>query len=177
MAFCNPCLRPADSSVLTSVKYPSKSITTLLRRRLFKKSSSLPKCQSPIHRPIRKQQSNRKFQRIKGSNIIQEVICEKENQTMDLMSNYDMTVFHDDELDDTQVALSHRQSKKIPRWARKSQLQLAIVNQIYYNDKNPEEIFGSIQLEHAHQMVDSIELWNTEVPLIYSYSTLPPNFV
>ncbi len=37
---------------------------------------------------------------------------------MDSTSNYDMTVFHDDELDDTQVALSHRQAKKIPRWAR-----------------------------------------------------------
>ena len=37
---------------------------------------------------------------------------------MDQISNYDMTVFHDDELDDTEVALSHRESKKVPRWAR-----------------------------------------------------------
>jgi hypothetical protein len=118
--------------------------------------------------------------------------CEN-NQTIDLISNYDMTVFHDDELDDTQIALSHRRSKKIPRWARsklssknfqfnvwlylESQLQLAIVNQIYYNDKNPEDIFGSIHLDHARQMVDSIELWNTELPFFHSSSTIPPNFV
>ena len=50
------------------------------------------------------------------SNIIREV--KSNNETIDLISNYDMTVFHDDELDDTQVALSHRRSKKIPRWAK-----------------------------------------------------------
>lgn len=103
-----------------------------------------------------------------------------------------MTVFHDDELDDTQVALSHRRSKKIPRWAQskyfliflkflifeishlESQIELAIINQIYY-DKKAEDIFGTIHLDLAHKMVDSIELWNTELPFIYS--TLPPNFV
>ncbi len=58
-----------------------------------------------------------------------------------------------------------------------SQLQLAIINQIYYNDKKPEDIFGSIQLDLAHEMIDSIELWNTELPFVYSYSKLPPNFV
>jgi hypothetical protein len=106
-----------------------------------------------------------------------------------------MTIFHEDELDDTQVALSHRQSKKIPRWARskfffilfdhslsikfislENQLELGIINQIY-NDKNPEDIFGSIHLDLAHKMIDSIELWNTELPFVYSYSKLPPNFV
>lgn len=113
---------------------------------------------------------------------------------MDSTSNYDMTVFHDDELDDTQVALSNRESKKIPRWARskflmsvlifwflffilESQLELAIINQMYFNDKNPDEIFGSVRLDLAHEMVDSIELWNTEMPFIRSYSNLPPNFV
>ncbi len=49
------------------------------------------------------------------------------NQTMDLLSNYDMTVFHDDELDDTQVALSNRESKKIPRWARSKFLVLVLI--------------------------------------------------
>lgn len=58
-----------------------------------------------------------------------------------------------------------------------SQLQLAIINQIYYNEKNPEEIFGTVQVDLAREMVDSIELWNTELPFIHSYATLPPNFV
>jgi hypothetical protein len=40
------------------------------------------------------------------------------NQTMHLTNNYDMAVFHDDELDDYQLPLSDRRSKKIPRWAR-----------------------------------------------------------
>ncbi|UJR13468.1 hypothetical protein I4U23_000482 [Adineta vaga] len=176
MAFCNPCMRPADSSMLTFVNNPSKSLKTLFRRQLFKKTTSLNKCQSPIRRPIQKQQSNRKFQRIKGSNVLREVICEK-NESSDIASNYDMTVFHDDELDDTQVALSHRESKKVPRWARKSQLQLAIINQIYYNDKNPEEIFGTVHLDRVNEMVASIELWNTEVPMIDFYATMPANFV
>lgn len=58
-----------------------------------------------------------------------------------------------------------------------SQLQLAIINQIYYNDKNPEEIFGAVQLDLAHEMIESIELWNTELPFLHPYATLPPNFV
>ncbi|CAF0759180.1 unnamed protein product [Adineta ricciae] len=176
MAFCNPCMRPADSSMLAFHKHPSKSLKTLLRRQLCKKSCAVNKCQTPIRRPIQKQQSSRKFQRIKGSNLIREVIYER-NQTMDQISNYDMTVFHDDELDDTEVALSHRESKKVPCWARKSQLQLAIINQIYYNDKNPEDIFGAVHLDRVREMVDSIELWNTELPMICSYSNMPANFV
>lgn len=58
-----------------------------------------------------------------------------------------------------------------------SQLQLAIINQMYYNDKKPEDIFGTIHIDLVHKMIDSIELWNTELPFIYSYSTLPSNFV
>ncbi|CAF1257607.1 unnamed protein product [Rotaria sp. Silwood1] len=179
MPFCNPCLRPADSSILTYTKHSSSiSIKNLLRRQLFKKFSTITKCQSSFHSTINKQEINHKFKRIKGSNIIREIkINSKNNQTLDLISNYDMTVNHDDELDDTQIALSHRQSKKIPRWARKSQLQLAIINQIYYNDKNPEDIFGSIHLDFAHEIINSIELWNTELPFGYTYETLPPNFV
>ncbi len=29
-----------------------------------------------------------------------------------------MTIFHDDQLDDTQIALFRRESKQIPHWAR-----------------------------------------------------------
>ena len=29
-----------------------------------------------------------------------------------------MTIFHDDQLDDTQIALSCRETKKVPSWAR-----------------------------------------------------------
>ena len=57
-----------------------------------------------------------------------------------------------------------------------SQLQMAIINQMYYNDKNPEEIFGTVRLDLAREMVDSMDLWNTELPFLYS-SDLPPNFV
>jgi hypothetical protein len=48
---------------------------------------------------------------------------------------------------------------------------------MYFNDKNPDEIFGSVRLDLAREMVDSIELWNTEMPFIRSYCNLPPNFV
>lgn len=48
---------------------------------------------------------------------------------------------------------------------------------MYYNDKKPEDIFGTIHIDLVHKMIDSIELWNTELPFVYSYSTLPSNFV
>ncbi|CAF1294130.1 unnamed protein product [Rotaria sordida] len=174
MAFCNSCFRPADSSVLTYTK--NLSIKTLLRRQIFKKSLTITKCQSSLlNRSIHKQESNRKFKKMKRSNIIREINSNFENNQT--INNYDMTIFHDDELDDTQIALSHRQSKKIPRWARKSQIELAIINQIYYNDKKPEDIFGSIHLDRAHEMINSIDLWNTELPFGFSYENFPPNFV
>ena len=53
---------------------------------------------------------------------------------------------------------------------------MAIINQIYYNDKDPEDIFGTVRVDLAREMVASIELWNTELPFVYS-SNLPPNFV
>ncbi len=53
------------------------------------------------------------------SNIVREInpIQECTFKT-DSTNNYDMTLFHNDELDDTQIVLSRRQLKKIPRWAR-----------------------------------------------------------
>jgi hypothetical protein len=58
-----------------------------------------------------------------------------------------------------------------------SQLQLAIINQVYCNEKQPEEIFGSVQLNLVDEMIDSIELWNRNISLPFCYATLPPNFV
>lgn len=58
-----------------------------------------------------------------------------------------------------------------------SQLQLAFINQIYFNDKNPEAIFGPIQIDLVHQMVQSIESQQAEPSLLYSSSLCPPNFV
>lgn len=93
-------------------------------------------------------------------------------------------------MNETNMSVSHRRKKEIPRWARskiggkgwvegkeslfhlESQIQLAFINQIYFNDKNPEEIFGSIQLDLAREMVQSID---TTDP--YSSTLFPPNFV
>lgn len=58
-----------------------------------------------------------------------------------------------------------------------SQLQLAFINQIYFNDKNPEEIFGPVEIDLVHQMVQSIESQPMESSLFYSSSLCPPNFV
>ena len=53
------------------------------------------------------------------SNIVREVNPTAEYSfKTDSTNNYDMTIFHDDEIDDTYIALSRRRSKKIPRWAR-----------------------------------------------------------
>lgn len=53
---------------------------------------------------------------------------------------------------------------------------MAIINQIYYNDNNPDELFGSIHLDAAEEMINAIDLWNTELPFFYS-ENLPKNFV
>jgi hypothetical protein len=92
-----------------------------------------------------------------------------------------MTILHDDELDNTQLATLRRRKKKIPSWANskyfvllfffqirvlfiyiEEQLQLAIINQVYFQDKNPEEIFGSICIEQAFDMINSIDFKNKE---------------
>jgi hypothetical protein len=49
------------------------------------------------------------------------------------------------------------------------QLQLAIINQVYFQDKNPEDIFGSICIEHAFDVINSINIKNKEsIPMIVS---------
>ncbi|CAF0734085.1 unnamed protein product [Rotaria sp. Silwood1] len=182
MAFCNPvkCIQPSDTSIVINRKRSNTLTKTLFHRQLFKKSSSRIQSQSPMHSSVKNHlQSNARFQRIKGSNFVREVNPNSEYSIKtDSTNNYDMTILHDDQLDDTTYsAVSRRRSKKIPRWARKSQLQLAFINQIYFNNKNPEDIFGSIQINAAHEMVQSIEIYNTEFSLNYSFSMLPPNFV
>jgi hypothetical protein len=48
---------------------------------------------------------------------------------------------------------------------------------MYFNDKKPEDIFGSVRIDLAREMVQSIELFNTELTHAYSSSILPSNFV
>lgn len=40
------------------------------------------------------------------------------------------------------------------------QLQLAIINQVYFQDKNPEDIFGNIRVDHVQDIVNSINFHN-----------------
>lgn len=162
------CLRSTDLSVLsTKESSSSRSFKSLLRRRLLKRSKKESKLVSVIHDT--------------RSVVTQRPVA------ADASLNYDMTVLHDDELDDTALALHHRRSKRIPRWAQsksnpsssspsssplllrlETQLQLAIVNQLYYNDQHPEQIFGLVRLDSAVQMVNAIDL---------CHSALPENFV
>ena len=51
-----------------------------------------------------------------------------------------------------------------------SQLQLAFINQVYFHEKDPETIFGLVQLDRAHEMIQSLD--NQGYP-----SFLPSNFV
>jgi hypothetical protein len=92
-----------------------------------------------------------------------------------------MTILHDDELENTQLARLRRRKKKIPAWANskflvllfilnniylflyvEDQLQLAIINQVYFQDQNPEDIFGSICIEHVFDLIKSIDIKNKE---------------
>ena len=43
-----------------------------------------------------------------------------------------------------------------------SQLQLAFINQIYFHGHDAEQIFGSVRVDQAHQMVQTIEIDNPE---------------
>lgn len=58
-----------------------------------------------------------------------------------------------------------------------SQFQLALINQMYFNDKNPEDIFGSVHIDLAHEMVQSIKLKTIELPVSYTSLMCPRNFV
>ncbi|CAF3493267.1 unnamed protein product [Rotaria socialis] len=176
MAFCNPvkCVHPPNSSIITYNKHSTNSIKTLLRRQLFKKSKT------PVHSPVPSHASSTtaRFQRIKGSNFVREVNPKLEYSIKtDSTNNYDMTIFHEEQLDDTYAVLSRRRSKRVPSWARKSELQLAFINQIYFNDKNPEDIFGTVEIDAAHEMVKSLEFYDSELSSNFSFSMFSPNFV
>ncbi|CAF1322688.1 unnamed protein product [Adineta ricciae] len=171
MVFCASCLRPSNSSIVTHTQQPTLSLKSLLRRQLLKKSTNISRSRAPTQ--CSNTQNNVRFQRLNGSNFVREVNpmieCSfKANST----NNYDMTIFHNDQMNETDISISHRRKKNIPRWARKSQIQLAFINQIYFNDKNPEEIFGSIQLDLAREMMQSIDTTD-----LYSSTLFPPNFV
>ncbi|CAF5143511.1 unnamed protein product, partial [Rotaria magnacalcarata] len=146
----------------------------LLKRQLFKKS------QTPVRRPVPSHASSTtaRFQRIKGTNFVREVKPKLEYSIKtDSTNNYDMTIFHEEQLEDTYAVLSRRRLKKVPSWARKSELQVAFINQIYFNDKNPEDIFGTVEIDAAHEMVKSLKFYDSEVSSNLSFSMFPPNFV
>jgi len=105
----------------------------------------------------------------------------KSRSTSKPTTNYDMTILHDDELENTQSATLRRRKKKIPAWANskflvllfilnniylflyvEDQLQLSIINQVYFQDQNPEDIFGSICIEHVFDLIKSIDIKNKE---------------
>jgi hypothetical protein len=50
-----------------------------------------------------------------------------------------------------------------------------MISQMYFNE-TPEDIFGPIDLDSVREMVNSLELWNAELPFIYAYYNLPSNF-
>ncbi|CAF2021352.1 unnamed protein product [Rotaria magnacalcarata] len=176
MALCNPvkCVHPPNSSIITYKKHSINSIKALLKRQLIKKS------QTPVRRPVPSHASSTtaRFQRIKGTNFVREVKPKLEYSIKtDSTNNYDMTIFHEEQLEDTYAVLSRRRLKKVPSWARKSELQVAFINQIYFNDKNPEDIFGTVEIDAAHEMVKSLKFHDSEVSSNFSFSMFPPNFV
>jgi len=103
------------------------------------------------------------------------------------INNYDMTILHEDELENPHLATVRRRKKTIPSWANSNyllflllfvnicliftedQLQLAIINQVYFQNQNPEEIFGTICIEQVHEIIHSIDNTNkTSVSMISS---------
>ncbi|CAF0817368.1 unnamed protein product [Didymodactylos carnosus] len=68
-------------------------------------------------------------------------------------NNYDMTVLEIGKYDDHQ--LESMTKKRIPSWARKNELQVAIVNQMYFQ-RNPSKIFGKRSNSHLKNMFDSL---------------------
>ncbi|CAF3545623.1 unnamed protein product [Rotaria sp. Silwood1] len=141
---CNPCLLPADSSILSYVPpRSSSSIKSILRRQFMKKHSI--GVQNRSHETHQENSSTRKFPCIKRSNMVHKIKLNNKSQSISkTTNNYDMTIFHDDELNNTGLTMIRRRKKKIPSWAQKDQLQLAIINQVYFHDKNPDDIFGNV---------------------------------
>ncbi|CAF2542272.1 unnamed protein product [Rotaria sp. Silwood2] len=157
---CNPCLLPADSSILSFVQPRSSSSVKSILRRQFSKKRSIGVHQRS-HENHQENLSTRKFQRIKGSNVVREIKLNNKSQSISkTIQNYDMTIFHDDELNNTGLAMIRRRKKKIPSWAQKDQLQLAIINQVYFHEKNPDDIFGNVCMDHVFEMINSMNIKN-----------------
>ena len=53
---------------------------------------------------------------------------------------------------------------------------MAIINQMYFQDKNPEDIFGTVRLDLAREMIQSIECGQNKNFSSYP-AFLPANFV
>jgi hypothetical protein len=52
------------------------------------------------------------------SNVVREVKSKSKSHSISkTTNNYDMTILHDDELDNTRLATLRRRKKKIPSWA------------------------------------------------------------
>lgn len=84
-------------------------------------------------------------------------------------------------LDGLKVSQSNSPSERITHFvlssfSLESQLQLAYINQIYFHGQDAEQIFGSVRMELAHEMVQSIEIDNPETFQGYP-AFLPSNFV
>lgn len=93
-------------------------------------------------------------------------------ESSSVSQNYDMTILHADELDNTRLATARRRKKKIPAWANRKRLQLslwipsmffseeqlevAVINQVYFQKIEPEDIFGSICLDHARDLINAM---------------------
>ncbi|CAF3923815.1 unnamed protein product [Adineta steineri] len=110
------------------------------------------------HSSIIQHLSTCRCQRKRKLNIVQKInSSDKSHSTSKLFNNYDMTILHDDELNNTQLVTLRRRKKKIPYWATKDQLQLAVINQTYFQDQNPEDIFGRIfSVYSKHSIVNYV---------------------
>jgi hypothetical protein len=42
------------------------------------------------------------------------------------------------------------------------QLQLAVINQFYFQNQNPEDIFGTVCMNDAFDMINSLDIKNKE---------------
>ncbi len=87
------------------------------------------------------------YLQIKSNTVCEVKLMSRSHSISETTDNYDMTILHDDELENTKLATVHRHKKKIPFWANskfsiflfffsnifiyiEDQLQLAIINQV-----------------------------------------------
>jgi hypothetical protein len=46
------------------------------------------------------------------------------------------------------------------------QLELAIINQVYFQETNPDDIFGSVCIKDVFDMIDSINITDKKMPSV-----------